>query len=83
MGASMIRPNACAKLFLSAASRKMLITKENINMNMKEGAEEHTRLSKLRSALLQKERPVLIPPQIFVPIVLKENFIYRIYLRKT
>ena len=75
MGASIIRPNARAKLFLSAASRKILITNENTNININEGAAEQTKLSKLRSLDEQKESTFFVPPQIAAPLVLEKIFI--------
>jgi hypothetical protein len=75
IGASKIRPKARAKLFLSAASRKMLITKENIKMKINEGAAEHINLSKLRSFAAQKPNTFLMPPQIVAQLNFEIIFI--------
>ena len=53
-GDSVIRPKASSKLFLSAASRKMLIQNENTTRKMKEGIEEHIKLSNPERHLIIK-----------------------------
>ena len=70
-----ISSNACIKLFLSAASRKILITKEKTVININEGTAEHTSLSKLRSFVPIKVRTFFEISYIFVFLKLEKNFI--------